>query len=100
SELGKEHAGAFGEYAWNAIEPTKQLLAAGRAASLPIVYLTRRVNTYGVVSTKRTFRDLAADAYDIWRDFTPEPEDLILYKTRASGFFGTPLAVHLHQMNV
>jgi nicotinamidase-related amidase len=99
-ELDKEHAGAFGEYAWNAIEPTKRLIAASRAVGIPIIYLTRKVDTHGVVSTRRSFRDLASDAYDIWRDFTPEPGDLVLYKTRASGFFATPLAIHLHQMNV
>jgi maleamate amidohydrolase len=100
SELGPEYAGAFGEYAWNAIEPTRQVIAAARAAFVPVVYLTRKVNTHGVVSTKRSFRNLTADAYDIWHDFTPMPDDIVIYKTRASGFFASPLAIHLHDLNV
>jgi maleamate amidohydrolase len=100
SELGPEHAGAFGEYAWKAIEPTKLIIAAARATGIPVVYLTRKVNTHGVVSTKRTFRNLASDAYDIWRDFAPMPDDIVIHKTRASGFFATPLAIHLHNLNV
>ena len=37
---------------------------------------------------------------EIWKDFAPQPNDLIIRKERASGFFGTPLTAHLQQWGV
>src|ERR1700735_2397169 len=41
AELAKEFPSACGAYAYDAIEPTKRLFAAARAAGLPIFYSTR-----------------------------------------------------------
>ena len=38
AELAKTHPNTCGEYAYAAIEPTKRLFAAARAAGLPIFY--------------------------------------------------------------
>ncbi len=43
---------------------------------------------------------MAANAYDIWPDFAPEPGDLVIRKERASCFYGTPLVAHLREMGV
>ncbi len=40
AELAKTYPSACGEYAYAAIEPTKRLFAAARAAGLPIFYST------------------------------------------------------------
>ena len=40
-ELMKAYPNSCGEYAWAAIEPTRRLLAAARAAGLPVFYSTR-----------------------------------------------------------
>ena len=40
AELAKTHPNSCGEYAFAAIEPTKRLFAAARAAGLPIFYST------------------------------------------------------------
>ncbi len=100
-EVNREFPGALGENAWNAIEPCKKLFAAARAAAIPVIYTTRQVRPAGFSSTKRRRgREVAANAYDIWPDFAPEPGDLVIRKERASGFFGTPLAAHLREMGV
>ena len=39
-EVAKEFPSACGEYAWDAIEPTKQLFALARARGFPVVYTT------------------------------------------------------------
>src|SRR3954470_9492974 len=53
-EIEDQFPGTCGEHAWQAIEPTKQLIAASRVAQIPIVYLTRRVVT-AIQSTTRGF---------------------------------------------
>ncbi len=40
--LAKTHPNSCGEYAYAAIEPTKRLFAAARAAGLPVFYSTTR----------------------------------------------------------
>ena len=40
---------------------------------------------------------LTENDYEIYKAFSPQPEDLIIRKERASSFFGTPLASHLVQ---
>jgi nicotinamidase-related amidase len=101
-EVNRTHPGACGIHAFNAIEPTKQLFAAARAAGIPIVYTTGNPNPR-VTATNRQ-RDQKENAsrsgYTIWKDFAPQPSDLIIHKERASGFFGTPLVAHLQQWGV
>ncbi len=100
-EIEKEFSLTCGEYAWNAIEPTKRLIAAARAANIPIFYSTRHVDTGGTLSTKSVVRrKRAPDAYDIWPDFAPQPGDTIIYKERASAFYGTPMIAKLNQLGI
>ena len=101
-EVNRQFSGSCGENAWKAIEPTQKLFAAARKAGVPVVYTTRHVDTRGVQSTNRNMgRDaLKADVYDIKAELAPQPGELVIYKERASGFFGTPLVAHLRQMGV
>jgi maleamate amidohydrolase len=100
-EIEKEYSLTCGEYAWNAIEPTKRLIAAARAANIPIFYSTRHVDTGATLSTKSVVRrKRAPDAYDIWPDFAPQPGDTIIYKERASAFYGTPMIAKLNQLGI
>ena len=94
-EVNREHAGSCGENAWKAIEPTKQLFAAARAAGVPVIYSTRHADTAGVKSTFRSMRKETEDQYGIYHEFTPHDGELVIYKERASAFFGTPLVAHL-----
>lgn len=99
-EANRENAGSCGENAWKALPPTQKVLAAARAAGVPVIYTTRRVDTRGVNSTNRDNRKLRPDAYDIIDEVKPEDGELVIYKERASAFFGTPLIAHLNRMGV
>jgi nicotinamidase-related amidase len=103
AEVEKEFSGSCGENAWNAIEPTKKLIAAARTAGIPIIYITRHLDTGGIISTKRPAsarRTRGPEAYKIWKDFTPQPGDSIIYKERASAFYGTPMIARLNKLGV
>jgi len=97
-EVNRHYPGSCGETAWRAIEPTRLLLAAARKAGLPVIYTTRHADTDGVRSTHRRMGPEAEELYRIKEELAPMPGELVIYKERASGFFGTPLIVHLRQV--
>jgi maleamate amidohydrolase len=99
-EVDREFSGSCGEHAWKALPPTQRLFAAARRAGVPVIYTTRHVDTRGVQSTNRNLKKLADDVYDIKAEVAPEPGELVIYKERASGFFGTPLIAHLQMMKI
>ncbi|HEY4136141.1 MAG TPA: isochorismatase family protein [Alphaproteobacteria bacterium] len=102
SEVNKAFPGSCGIHAWTAIEPTKKLFAAARAAGIPVIYTTGKAGKSRVVATnrQRSSSDAAPDGFRIWKDFAPQPGDLVIEKERASGFFGTPLVAHLQMLGV
>jgi maleamate amidohydrolase len=99
-EVDREFSGSCGEYAWNALAPTQRLFAAARRAGVPVIYTTRHVDTGGVQSTNRNLKRMADDIYDIKAELAPAPGELVIYKERASAFFGTPLVAHLRRMKI
>ena len=102
--LHKEYPSSCGIHAHAAIEPTKKLFAAARAANLPVFYSTMDVRAdslpLAVTATKRRKVALDPSAYAIRTDFKPQPGDVVITKQRASVFFGTPLTAHLTQLGV
>jgi maleamate amidohydrolase len=98
--LNRQYPGSCGENAWNALAPTIELLAAARRAGAPIVYTTRRMNTNNVHSTHRRHGPETEDLYFIKDEVAPHPGDLVIYKERASGFFGTSMTAHLRRLGV
>jgi maleamate amidohydrolase len=99
-EVDREFSGSCGEHAWKALPPTQKLFAAARRAGVPIIYTTRHVDTGGVHSTNRNIGRERDDIYDIKAELTPQSGELVIYKERASGFFGTPLIAHLQQRRI
>ena len=97
-EVNRRYPGSCGENAWKAIEPTQALLAAARRAGLPVIYTTRHADTDGVRSTHRRMGKEAEELYHIKDELTPLPGELVIYKERASGFFGTPLIANLRKI--
>ena len=101
-EAAKKQPSACGVHAWNAIGPTQELLALARSHGMPVVYTTcetrKEADPTRVRATNRELERLGEAAYDIRKEFKPEPGDLIIYKERASAFFGTPLIAHLTRM--
>ncbi len=103
-EIAKQFPSACGDYAWEAIEPTKRLLSMVRARGMPVVYSTgetrRDSRTDRVRATHRQSSGGDASRYEIFEAFKPEAQDLIIYKERASVFFGTPLIAHLTRQGI
>ena len=100
-QLEGEYPNSCGIYAHDAIEPTKTLFAAARAAGIPIFYVTAQFNPHRVQSTRRN-KDIKITAHDcdIHDAFAPQPEDVVFRKERPSAFFGTPLIAHLNQRRI
>lgn len=99
-EANRRHPGSCGENAWAAIGPTQRLFAAARAAGVPIIYTTRHAETSGVKSTNRNLEGEKEDDYGIFPDLAPKPGELVIYKERASAFFGTTLITHLRRLGI
>jgi len=93
------------------IPGVQQLLAAGRAKGVPIVYTT---TAYAVTDRDAPGTDmglwhhkipvevlqLGTDAVAIDERIAPEPGEHVIVKKHASAFFGTPLANMLHAAGV
>jgi maleamate amidohydrolase len=103
-EIVKDHPSTCGEYAWGAIEPTKKLFAAARAAGLPVFYSTSDVRSASrptaIRATKRRPDPKDLELYAIRPEFKPQIGDVVITKQRASIFFGTPLTAHLTQLGI
>ncbi len=98
AEVNKLFDGSCGENAWKALPHTQKLFSAARAAGVPIIYSTRHAETGGVHSTNRKKLEETEDLYAIQPELAPQPGDLVIYKERASAFFGTPLITHLRKL--
>ncbi len=103
-EIAEAYPNACGHYAYEAIEPTKRLFAAARAAGLPIFYSTGDVRSESrpafVSATKRVKPSIEPSDYAIRPEFKPQPGDVVITKQRASAFYGTPLTAHLTQLGI
>ncbi|MEE8332792.1 MAG: isochorismatase family protein [Alphaproteobacteria bacterium] len=99
-----DHPSSCAENAWNAIPPTERLFAAARAAGIPIIYSTTEkraeANVGKASATARQRSRVSPDSWDIKEEFAPQDGDLVIYKQRASAFYGTPLIAQLNQMGV
>ena len=95
-----EFPNTCGIYAHEAIEPTKRLFAACRAAEIPIFYVTAQFSPNRVQSTRRSDMPLVEEDCEIHEAFAPQETDVVFRKERASAFFGTPLIAHLNQRDV
>ena len=103
-EINDQYPNTCGIHAHRAIEPTKQLFATARRAGLPIFYCTQDTHPNnrprGAVSTRNQRPRPGPDAFAIYREFMPEPSDVVIWKQRASAFSGTPLFSHLSLLGV
>lgn len=104
NEVTQQYPSSCGEHAWAAIEPTKRMFAAARRAGLPIFYTTGEARPDSkpstVLATNRRRNKVTAEQLAIRADFAPQPGEVIVRKSRASAFFGTPLIAHLTQLGI
>jgi maleamate amidohydrolase len=103
AEINDRYPNTCGIFAHRAIVPTKKLIAAARRVRVPIFFCTQETRPNnrppGAVSTRRK-REVPADGYAIYHEFTVEPDDILICKQRASIFAGTPLSSHLALLGV
>lgn len=103
-EVVKEHRSSCGIYAYEAIGPLRELLKIARTRDIPIIYTTTETRpetrSAAVHATARQVLPKDSRVYDIYKEFKPQKRDLIIYKERASAFFGTPLVAHLTQLGI
>lgn len=103
-EVVQEFPSSCGIYAWEAIEPIKELFTLARSAGIPLIFTTRETRCEAdaskIKATNRQMTTIDERRCAIRDDFRPESRDLIVYKQRASAFFGTPLLAHLIQRGI
>lgn len=100
-EISSEFPSTCGVHAWNAIEPTKRLFGAARAAGILVFYTTSPSGDGHVYATNRQAGvGRSNDDFAIYEAFAPQPGDIVIVKERASGFFGTPLIAHLTRLGI
>ena len=92
-----------GPQAWDAVERTRTLLAAARAAAVPVFFSTgmREGATdfdrgrWNDKSTRSREHRANGRGNDIVDELAPRPHEIVLRKGRPSAFFGTMLASYL-----
>ncbi|MBI2304127.1 MAG: isochorismatase family protein [Chloroflexi bacterium] len=94
-EAVEEYRNSCGEAGWVALEAIKKLLAACRGAGLPVVFTTGDAITrqWCGGSTKGGIGKATLDleAEEIPEAIAPQSGEMVLRKTKASAFFGSPL---------
>jgi maleamate amidohydrolase len=107
-ELMERYPATCGSFAHRTVEPTKRLIAAARAADIPIFYCTGedrpnskpKVKSLAAEVTNRKRIPPEPDDYDIFPALAPQADDVVIRKQRASVFQGTPLLFQLNALGI
>jgi nicotinamidase-related amidase len=95
----KQYPTSCGEDGWHAIAHIAELVLLFREKERPVIFphVARKVGQdQGAFSAKIPgIMRIPSEGYDFVREVAPEPGELLLPKTQASAFFGTPLATYL-----
>lgn len=103
----KKWRNSCGEDAWIALDYIKPLIDSAHGKGIPVIYTTgmRRDDNWDSGSwswkNNRNDEDVAApvptnlDGNEIVTPIAPGPKDIVVYKQKPSGFFGTNLASYL-----
>jgi nicotinamidase-related amidase len=103
-ELIASYPASCGEYAWQALPPTIELFDCARSHGAPVVHVTYDVRletdpkTFHPTNRKRRQPDLTL--YRTKAELAAQPGELVIYKKRASAFFGTPLMAFLNELRI
>ena len=97
-----------GEDAWRAIAVIRRLIDACHARQLPVFYSTntRRADGFDAGSWRwknsRELEDAEKEiaGNKIVAEIAPSPQDVVIFKTKPSAFFGTPLLSFLLDLKV
>ncbi|MGX1237892.1 nicotinamidase-related amidase [Bradyrhizobium japonicum] len=95
----KQYPTSCGEAGWHAIAHIAELVRLFREKERPVIFphVARKVGQdQGAFSAKIPgIMRIPSEGYEFVREVAPEPGELLLPKTQASAFFGTPLATYL-----
>ena len=104
SELMDDYPSSCGEYAWRALPGTIELFKAVRESGIPIIHVTydTRIETdpRRIHPTNRKRRQPSLELYRIKAELRPVTGELVVYKKRASAFFGSPLCAFLNELKI
>ena len=104
TELMEQYPASCGEFAWKALPGTIELYKTARESGVPIVHVTydMRIETdpRNINPTNRKRRQPDLNLYRIKEELAPGDGELVVYKKRASAFFGTPLSAFLNELKV
>ena len=99
AEAVAEFSAACGPSSWVAMPKIAHLIEMFRARGLPIIYSRSRLDDIGwtgkATKAKRAARPLTAQFNTFPDEIAPREGEWVLEKTKASTFFGTPLATYL-----
>ena len=99
-EAVKYHPLNCGEHAWLAIANMVPLIAAFRAAGKPVIYPHVIEPTVASEQSRWPGDSSKARFYQMVEEIAPGEGDILLPKTAASAFFGTPLLKYLNALRV
>ena len=103
-ESVEEYATSCGEVGWASLEHIKKLLQACREKKVPPIFTTSDATATrfarGPVKKHRTLPGSGPEAQEIAEAIQPLPSELVIRKTKASAFFGTPLLPALLNLKV
>lgn len=101
-ELMDRYPASCGEFAWAALPATIELFETARALSVPIIHVNYdnrpETDPRNIHPTNRKQRQSNLDLYKIKEELTPVEGELVVYKKRASAFFGTPMCAFLNEL--
>jgi nicotinamidase-related amidase len=109
----QDYRTSCGERGWEGVANLQTFLATGRKMSVPIIYTTgttrsRRGTSWADRARDKTRQGVLTPAElehqhignTIVEEIGPQPEDLVITKRGASGFFGTSLIRDLNEMDI
>jgi maleamate amidohydrolase len=103
-ELNQRYPSSCGIFAHRTVEPTQRLIAAARSAGIPVFYSTGEDRPFSkaqkVAVTNRRAGQREPDDYEIFPALAPVAGDVVVRKTRASCFNGTPLLSQLTTLGI
>jgi maleamate amidohydrolase len=110
-EAVREWPGSCGLAGWRALPHIQALLAASRAAGIPVVHVTCldgcgipgwEARAHGGEQPPRTPEEAERRRRrcEIIDEVAPEPGEAVLRKSSPSAFWGTPLVAHLNALRV
>jgi maleamate amidohydrolase len=112
-EAMREWPWTCGPHGWRALPQIVRLLAAARAANVPVIHSTMRRSDDGLLGWMDALHGvdgamvrgddaavMATRAKEIIEEVKPLPGEAVIAKAAPSAFWGTPLIAHLHQLRV